>query len=102
MEIIAFAFEADYHCRPCTKKRMRRGGFNSRHEYTAQDRKDGYDLYELEEGDVFTDREGNLVHPVFDGDEWWEPDPSIVEDYPIQTLACSDCFKELATWEGAN
>lgn len=68
MTVIAYTYEADYHCEACTTERF------------------GEWL------DEATDSEGNAIGVVTSIDEWY----NIGEGN--QTLACSDCFLELDTY----
>lgn len=87
MTILAYTYDADYHCIDCTRKR-----FNNsvcidylRGKPCRNCRDSNGLLYEQK------DREGNLIHPIFGTDEWQEFDPSFLEDNPIQFLTCGDC-----------
>ena len=71
MTILAYTYDADYHCIDCTRKRFDLGGFDGKWNQL--------------------DREGNLIHPLFATDEWQEVDPSFLEENPIQFLTCGDC-----------
>jgi hypothetical protein len=73
MKVIAYTYEADIHCIDCTRKRYESGGFNG--------------IYDS------LDNEGNLIHPLFDTDEWQELDESFIAENPIQYLACGDCHE---------
>lgn len=69
--IIGYTYEADYHCAEHTERRFP----------GATDwRREGYDPAD------YTDSEGNEVHTVFGGDEWWEPSEG------CQVLSCSECL----------
>ena len=73
MTIIAYTYEADYHCMACTFKRC--GG------------------YWKDSTFPYLDSEGNLVHPLFSTDEWQEFDDSFLAENPTQYLACGDCHE---------
>lgn len=65
MDVVGYTYEADCHCIGCTKARFDRGGFS----LVAASKDD--DTSKLDENDIAycaTDREGNLIHPIF-GDE---------------------------------
>ena len=79
MRIIAYTYEADYHCIDCTKKRFARGLNPALYHHG---------IHELQE-----DSEGNLVRPLFSIDEWQEFDESFLEENPTQYLACGDCHE---------
>jgi hypothetical protein len=70
-DVIAYTYEADYHCPDCAIERF------GQQEGRSWAREDA------------TDNEGNGVHPVFASDEWWNPGEG------NQTLACTDCGREL-------
>lgn len=71
MRVIAYTYEADYHCLACTAK-----GFNPPDSY----------------GDYHgVDSEGNEIHPVFDTDEWYAND--IYEGVRFAKLVCGDCLE---------
>lgn len=65
MEITAYTYEADYHCPDCAERRF---GRDSEDEITG------------------TDAKGNPVRPVFDIDEWYEPEAG----FP-QGMVCGTC-----------
>jgi hypothetical protein len=70
-DVIAYTYDADYHCIDCTERQ---------HPGSTDWRREDFDPADYE------DSEGNEVHPLFASDEWWEPS----ED-ACQVLACSDC-----------
>ena len=84
MNIIAYTYEADYHCIPCTVKRFA-------YFHTGNVREEGVDWYGIYTDQV--DSEGNLVHPVFSTDEWQNFDEGFIEENPIQYLTCGDCHE---------
>lgn len=82
MDIIAYTYEADYHCIDCTNKR-----FAYYHTGIVRDEHvDWWGIYEDQK-----DSEGNFVHPVFVTDEWQEFDEGYQLENPTQYLACGDC-----------
>ena len=83
-DIMAYTYEADYHCPSCTRTR-----------FHWTNKAYGYDMGLLDSWgipDSATDREGNLIHPVFNTDEWQELSDWYVEENPTQRLICGDCF----------
>ena len=84
MDIMAYTYEADYHCPSCTRTR-----------FHWTNKAYGYDMGLLDGWgipDNATDSEGNLIHPVFNTDEWQELSDWYVEENPTQRLICGDCF----------
>ena len=65
MNIIAYTYDADYHCIACTTQML-------------------LDAL-LWEGFPCS------VHPLFSTDEWQELDDSFLAENPTQYLACVDC-----------
>ena len=90
-DIIAYTYEADYHCIACTVKRFSDDGkVHGTEEDRAKFRPctdDNGIWYET------TDSEGNLVHPVFVSDEWQEFDEGFLSENPTQYLACGNCHE---------
>ena len=89
MKPIAYTYEADTHCIPCTVKRF--AYFDHTGNVWA-----GGSLVKVDWYGVYLDQqdnEGNLVHPVFSTDEWQEFDKSFLADNPTQYLACGDCHE---------
>jgi hypothetical protein len=84
MKIIAYTYEADYHCIDCTVKQFESSGFNK---FNALDNDGNIDEWQ-ELGESYL-----LVHPVFDYDEWQELDANFLEENPTQYLACGDCHE---------
>lgn len=87
MKTIAYAFEADLHCVPCTKQATSRMQVDNYHPHAhglssspSGNRDENGLHYNL------VDSEGNLIHPVFDIDE----NP----DYP-RPQHCGDCQEEI-------
>ena len=87
MKVIAYTYEADYHCIDCTRKRYESGGFNYHGNGTCLLCSGISGIYDS------LDNEGNLIHPLFDIDEWQEFDESFIAENPIQYLACGDCHE---------
>ena len=94
MRIIAYTYEADYHCIDCTRKRFSDTP-TSRIKWT----------YEVDENGIWNDSqfptldtEGNLVHPLFSTDEWQEFDEGFLAENPTQYLACGDCHGIIDTY----
>lgn len=78
MKIIAYTYEADVHCPACTKQAARRLTLDHTHPEAV-----GFsdlDSHGIEYDTI--DREGNLIHPVFDIDEHG-------------FTHCGDCHEEL-------
>ena len=87
MEIIAYAYEGNFHCIDCTRNRFSDTPA-SRIKWT----------YEVDENGVWNDsqfptldNEGNLVHPLFSTDKWQELDEVFLGGNLTQYLACGDC-----------
>jgi len=88
MRIIAYTYDADYHCIDCTRKRFNHDILNCYYPDQLNDA-NGVPTIDLS----LIDSEGNSVHPVFSTDEWQEYDASFLADNPTQYLACGDCHK---------
>lgn len=71
MELIAYTYDADYHCTGCAYDRF--PGMNSGN------------------SDEYRDSEGNPPHPLFDTDEWYAND--MYEGNTKATLGCSTCHE---------
>ena len=71
--LIAYTYEADYHCPTCTHKRF-------------------------PEPDSALDNEGNRVRRVNHYYEWMELDKSFCMENPVQKLICGDCHELLWTY----
>ena len=101
MRIIAYTYEADYHCIDCTSKRYKAHGFYDRDgkpwrsNYGGQVDWNGVHVY-------IHDREGNLVHPLFSIDEWQEFDEAFLAENPTQYLACGDCHEVIEEYTHTN
>lgn len=72
MRVIAFAYDADYHCIPCTTKRF--GEEEGDAEMIPEGARDG---------------EGNPVTAVFDTDEWYANE--MFEGQNHAMLGCGTC-----------
>jgi hypothetical protein len=97
MNIIAYTYDADHHCIKCAVKRFayfHTGNVRFNDSKDKNVRVDRYGIYVDQQ-----DSEGNLVHPLFDIDEWQEFDESYLLENPIQYLACGDCHKIIETYE---
>jgi len=91
VNIIAYTYEADYHCVDCTVKRYQSGGFDKAspdYPYYIGDEVDGQGV-----GLDSLDSEGNYAHPLFSTDEWLEFDEGFMAENPTQYLACGDCHE---------
>jgi hypothetical protein len=89
MRIIAYTYEADYHCIDCTRKRFF-------YLYVEPNRSIVTTNFETDENGILytqTDREGNPVHPLHCIDEWQELDDSFLADNPTQYLTCGNCHE---------
>jgi len=69
MKIIAYTFDADVHCPACTGAALRSGAIriDNTHPLAILVKRAGADEYGIPLNVV--DREGELVHPVFNTDE---------------------------------
>ena len=91
MRIIAYTYDADYHCIDCTVKRFayfHTGNVRFSDAMDTSVKVDWYGVYLDQQ-----DNEGNLVHPVFSTDEWQELDESFLSENLTQWLACGDCHE---------
>ena len=92
MTVIAYTYEADYHCIDCTRARYQSNGFYDRYgkqwrwDYGGQLDWNGVVI-------VLYDNEANMVHPLFSTDEWQELDDSFLEENPTQYLTCGTCHE---------
>ena len=73
MRVIAYTYEADYHCVSCAFDRFG----------------------DMLDRDDAVDSEGNPPHPVFSTDEWYAND--IFEGNTTATLACGTCGEVIET-----
>ncbi len=82
--IIAYTYVADVHCPDCTRQASVSGRLtiNNHHPHAFDLPTGGVDNDELGIAYNLQDREGNLIHPVFDTDEHG-------------FTHCSDCQAEL-------
>ena len=91
--IIAYTYEADFHCIDCTVKRF---------DYLRTPNRDYISFKSMcDENRVHVnqlDNEGNYVHPLFSTDEWQELDEGFLEENPTQYLACGDCHEIIETY----
>jgi len=102
-DILAYTYEADYHCIDCTRQRFSddgkvHGTESDRAKFRPCTDYNGIWYEQL-------DSEGNFVHPVFYSDEWYDLDkPSVFADGTCdhdwdwqcvcnddQHLICGDC-----------
>jgi hypothetical protein len=106
MEIIAHTYDADIHCESCMLDYVRAVPYSEYvfGDYTDDDIRYGHntqgiiDLSKAVELGIIRDSEGNPIHAMFDNDEWYAN--NLYEGKKTATLNCSDCGKELDTWEG--
>src|SRR5206468_10817677 len=85
MRVIAYTYEADWHCIACTKARTFR--CDGTHPYAEPG---------LDENGIamdLIDREGNVLHPVFSTDELPCHIPSSEGGY--NPVSCGDCHDEI-------
>ena len=107
MRIIAYTYEADYHCIECTRVRFG----DSKGDLAITNGQKWCDaLWPT------LDNEGNLVHPVFSIDEWYDINkPSVFADgtcdhdwdwqcvcNDTQYLACGDCHEVIEEYTHTN
>ena len=92
MYITAYTYEADVHCIDCTRKRYESHGFNDSDGKTWRSNYGGQVDWNGVHVNIY-DNEGNLVHPLFSGDEWQEFDETFLAENPTQYLACGDCHE---------
>jgi hypothetical protein len=86
-DILAYTYQADYHCVDCTRKRFF-------YLYVEPNRSIVTTNFETDDnGILYTqlDSEGNFVHPVFYSDQWIEYDESYMAENPTQYMLCGDC-----------
>ena len=82
--IIAYTYDADYHCILCTAKNFGLG-------FTFSPI-DGIYFSDNKINSV-KDDDGNEIHPVFQWQEWQDLDESYLVENPTPYLACGDCHK---------
>ena len=88
-DIVAYTYEADYHCIACTIKHFQHSlCIHYMQGKPCNNCRDSNDVLEEQKDD-----EGNLVHPVFVSDEWQHLQEEYLEEYPTQYLACGDCHE---------
>ncbi len=80
--VIAYTYEADFHCIDCTLKRAGEHGF------CIDSTKPGTDENGVPEGAI--DSEGNPIYPVFSTDEL--PCDLSEADGGYSPVVCGDCF----------
>jgi hypothetical protein len=102
MNIIAYTYEADYHCIDCTQTRFLWAWNNP--ELTCKLTEHCHWISHTHEVDYHgigyevSDNEGNLVNPVFNTDEWQELDEGFIEENPTQFMACGDCHEVIDSY----
>jgi hypothetical protein len=80
--VIAYTYEADVHCPACTQARHLKGGFKIDWDLHCEMIKTTCTIDANQVPYCATDKEGNLIHPVFSTDE---------HDF----THCADCGGEL-------
>tara|TARA_R110000787_G_scaffold152064_4_gene265853 strand:- start:731 stop:1159 length:429 start_codon:yes stop_codon:yes gene_type:complete len=91
MEIIAYKYDADYNCIDCTIQKFK------------QPLAINLDVDENGLGVEIEDSEGNIVAPLFKGDEWYELDESyLIENPTQQVLNCGTCHKKIDSYNNIN
>jgi hypothetical protein len=95
--IIAYTYDADYHCIHCTIKQFAYFHTGDIKFQNAQDKTSNVDYWGIYVEQK--DSEGNFVTPVFATDEWQEFDPGYMQENPIQILACGTCHDEITRWK---
>ena len=98
--IIAYTYEADYHCIDCTTRNKRLQRTVCQHYIQGIPCKNCRDSNGLLYDQL--DNEGNLVHPVFSTDEWQEFDEGFLAENPTQYLACGDCHEVIEEYTHTN
>ena len=83
MNIIAYQYEADTHCIPCTVKRF---------DYLRTSKRDYISFKSM------CDENRIHVNQIDSTDEWQELDESFLSENPTQWLACGDCHKIIETF----
>ena len=81
MKILAYKYDADYHCIDCTVQKFK------------QPLAINLDIDENGIGMEIEDSEGNYVSPLFDTGEWYELHESYLTENPEQFLSCGTCHK---------
>ena len=90
MKILAYKYDADYHCIDCTVQKFK------------QPLAINLDIDENGIGMEIEDSEGNYVSPLFDTDEWYELDKFYVTENPKQILSCGTCHKKIDSYTHQN
>ena len=100
MRIIAYTYEADYHCIRCTNKRFAyyHTGDVRFSDATDKDVKVDWNGIYVDQ----LDNEGNEIHPLFSIDEWQEFDEGFLAENPTQYLACGDCHEVIEEYTHTN
>ena len=89
MRILAYKYDADYHCIDCTIQKFK------------QPLAINLDVDENGIGMEIEDSEGNYVSPLFDTDEWYHLDELPVIDLtenPKQILSCGTCREKIDSY----
>jgi hypothetical protein len=88
MRVIGYTWKADCHCVACTRKAYDNGALKADacHPYAS----DGEDEHGLPY--CLTDREGNLIYPIFSTDEG-----AYDEDNNLIDTLCGDCGTAIIT-----
>ena len=87
--ILAYTYDADYHCIPCTAKKL--------FQISREKREKGIETDTSI--DTVKDKKGNAIHTVYTYDEWQELDPSHLAENPTQYLACGTCREIIETYK---
>ena len=120
MRIIAYTYEADYHCIDCTKERFNTDTLDSNYPAQLNDANGvptNPNRYHGSYGVIqLIDNEGNEIHPLFSTDEWYDINkPSVFADgtcdhdwdwqcvcNDTQYLACGDCHEVIEEYTHTN
>tara|TARA_R100001530_G_scaffold127807_1_gene97199 strand:- start:293 stop:613 length:321 start_codon:yes stop_codon:yes gene_type:complete len=106
MRIIAYTYEADYHCIDCTKERFNTDTLDSNYPAQLNDANGvptNPNRYHGSYGVIqLIDNEGNEIHPLFSIDEWQEFDEGFLAENPTQYLACGDCHEVIEEYTHTN
>jgi hypothetical protein len=100
-DIVAYQYEAGYHCISCTKKKWEDGLLMPTPE-TISLYGSGVTEKEQDQNGIpysAADDVGNTVHPLFPTDEWMELDPDYLKENPVQILECDTCHTEITRWK---
>lgn len=99
MSIVGYAYDADHHCESCMLDYARAVEYKdyvweTENAFIEEAVVQSYtDLMKAVELEIIRDGENNPIHPIFSIQEWY----NIGEGN--QTLCCSDCGKELDSYE---